>query len=190
MLCTRIYPGHASLATIRRDFGHEFTARKFPNPPKFIVDLPQSVLECGFNAQRCVWSRCGFRSLYTNEFWQCLRRMLCASCTSDTHFQRRIVVISVMNSQYVSFRILPKFIVHLPQSMFECTFNTAYSMLRYVQETLITFPLILFALCSLCMRMIRFECLRHAGCIFMAHLLSRQLVSFPAKPLDLMQLSN
>ena len=60
-------------------------------------------------------------------------------------------------------------------------------MLRYVQETLITFPLILFALCSLCMRMIRFECLRHAGCIFMAHLLSRQYVSFPVKPLDLMQ---
>ena len=25
--------GHASLTTIRRDFGHEFTGRKFPNPP-------------------------------------------------------------------------------------------------------------------------------------------------------------
>ena len=51
MLCTRIYLGHASLTTIRRDFGHEFTVGKFPNPPKFIVDLPQSVLECVFNAQ-------------------------------------------------------------------------------------------------------------------------------------------
>ena len=51
MLCTRIYLGHASLTTIRRDFGHEFTGGKFPNPPKFVVDLPQSVLECGFNAQ-------------------------------------------------------------------------------------------------------------------------------------------
>ena len=46
-----LYPGHASLATIRRDFGHEFTERKFPKPPKFIVDLPQSVFECAFNAQ-------------------------------------------------------------------------------------------------------------------------------------------
>ena len=46
-------PGHASLVTIRRDFGREFTGCKFPNPPKFIVDLPQSVLECGFNAQLC-----------------------------------------------------------------------------------------------------------------------------------------
>ena len=55
--------------------------------------------------------------------------MLCASCTSDTHFQRRIVVISVVNSQYVSFRIPPKLIVHLPQSMLECAFNDAYSML-------------------------------------------------------------
>ena len=74
------------------------------------------------------------------------------------------------------------------------TLHVLYSELRYVQETLFTFPLILFALCSLCMRvtmrMIRFECLRHAGCIFMAHLLSRQWVSFPAKPLDLMQWSN
>ena len=44
--------GHASLTTIRRDFGREFTVCKFPNPPpKFIVDLPQSVLECVFNAQ-------------------------------------------------------------------------------------------------------------------------------------------
>ena len=51
MLCTRIYLGHASLTTIRRDFGHEFTVGKFPNPPKFVVDLPQSVLECVFNAQ-------------------------------------------------------------------------------------------------------------------------------------------
>ena len=84
---------------------------------------------CLLHAQRCVWSRCGFRSLYTNEFWQCLRRMLCASCTSDTHFQRRIVVISVVNSQYVSFRIPPKLIVHLPQSMLECAFNDAYSIL-------------------------------------------------------------
>ena len=53
MLCTRIYLGHASLTTIRRDFGHEFTGCKFPNPPKFVVDLPQSVLECAFNAQLC-----------------------------------------------------------------------------------------------------------------------------------------
>jgi hypothetical protein len=51
MLCTRIYLGHASLTTIRRDFGHDFTECKFVNPPKFVVDLPQSVLECGFNAQ-------------------------------------------------------------------------------------------------------------------------------------------
>ena len=43
--------GHASLTTIRRDFGYEFTGGKFPNPPKFVVDLPQSVLECVFNAQ-------------------------------------------------------------------------------------------------------------------------------------------
>ena len=33
MLCAYMYLGHASLTTIRRDFGHEFTARKFPNPP-------------------------------------------------------------------------------------------------------------------------------------------------------------
>ena len=55
--------GHASLTTIRRDFGHEFTECKFPNPPKFVVDLPQSVLECVFNAQRCVRS-CGEFSAY------------------------------------------------------------------------------------------------------------------------------
>ena len=67
------------------------------------------------------------------------------------------------------------------------SFQLTLQISRYVQETLITFPLILFALCLLCMRMIRFECLRHAGWIFMAHLLSRQWVSFPAKPLDLMQ---
>ena len=111
----------------------------------------------------------------------------------DTHLWRLFVVFSVMNSQNVSFRIPPKFIVDLPQSVLECVFNAQRlqrSCVRYVQETLITFPLILFALCSLCMRMIRFEYLRHAGCIFMAHLLSRQAVSFPVKPLDLMQLSN
>ena len=51
MLCTRIYLGHASLTTIRGDFGHEFTGCKFLNPPNFVVDLPQSVLECAFNAQ-------------------------------------------------------------------------------------------------------------------------------------------
>ena len=51
MLCAYMYLGHASPTTIRGDFGHEFTDGKFPNPPKFIVDLPQSVLECGFNAQ-------------------------------------------------------------------------------------------------------------------------------------------
>ena len=51
MLCAYMYLGHGSLTTIRRDFGHEFTARKFPKPPKFIVDLPQSVFECAFNAQ-------------------------------------------------------------------------------------------------------------------------------------------
>ena len=63
--------GHASLTTIRRDFGHEFTECKFPNPPKFVVDLPQSVLECGFNAQRCV---CFFGSISyackTARCWQ------------------------------------------------------------------------------------------------------------------------
>ena len=41
----------------------------------------------------------------------------------DTHLQRRFVVMSVMNSQEVSFRILPKFIVDLPQSVLECAFN-------------------------------------------------------------------
>ena len=51
MLCAYIHLGHASLTTIRCDFGHEFAVCKFPNPPKFIVDLPQSALECGFNAQ-------------------------------------------------------------------------------------------------------------------------------------------
>ena len=45
--------GHASLTTIRRDFGHDFTECKFVNPPKFVVDLPQSVPECGINAQLC-----------------------------------------------------------------------------------------------------------------------------------------
>ena len=60
--------GHASLTTIRRDFGREFTGCKFLNPPKFVVDLPQSVLECGFNAQRCVRSCGEFRSVYTIEF--------------------------------------------------------------------------------------------------------------------------
>ena len=53
MLCAYVYLGHGSLTTNRRDFGHEFTGCKFPNPPKFIVDLPQSVLECAFNAQLC-----------------------------------------------------------------------------------------------------------------------------------------
>ena len=33
MLCAYMYLGHASLTTIRRDFGHEFTGGKFPNPP-------------------------------------------------------------------------------------------------------------------------------------------------------------
>ena len=52
MLCACVCLGHASPTTIRGDFGHEFTGRKFPNPPpKFIVDLPQSVFECAFNAQ-------------------------------------------------------------------------------------------------------------------------------------------
>ena len=56
--CVHMYLGHVSLATIRRDFGREFTGCKFPTPPppKFIVDLSQSVLECAFNAQRCVRS--------------------------------------------------------------------------------------------------------------------------------------
>ena len=48
-----MYLGHSFPTTIRGDFGHEFTACKFLNPPKFVVDLPQSVLECGFNAQLC-----------------------------------------------------------------------------------------------------------------------------------------
>ena len=53
--CVHMYLGRVSLATIRRDFGREFTVCKFPTPPpKFIVDLSQSVLECAFNAQRCV----------------------------------------------------------------------------------------------------------------------------------------
>ena len=60
------------------------------------------------------------------------------------------------------------------------------SVLRYVQETLITFPLILFTLCVFCMRIMLFEYLGRVGWIFMARLLSRQPVSFPAKPLDLM----
>ena len=81
------------------------------------------MLECVFNAQRCVRSCCEFRSVYTIEFWQCLRRMLCAYMTSDTHLWRLFVVISVVNSQFVSFRIPPKFIVDLPQSVFECAFN-------------------------------------------------------------------
>ena len=55
--------------------------------------------------------------------------MLCTRIYSDTHLWRLFVVISVMNSQYVSFRIPPKLIVHLPQSMLECAFNDAYSML-------------------------------------------------------------
>ena len=62
--------GHASLTTNRRDFGHEFTGGKFPNPPKFVVDLPQSVLECVFNAQRCVRCCCEFRSLYTTSAYK------------------------------------------------------------------------------------------------------------------------
>ena len=45
------------------------------------------------------------------------------TCTSDTHLSRLIVMISVMNSQPVSFRIPPKFIVYLPQSVLECGFN-------------------------------------------------------------------
>ena len=45
------------------------------------------------------------------------------TCTSDTHLRRLFVVISVMNSQFVSFRIPPEFIVDLPQSVFECVFN-------------------------------------------------------------------
>ena len=62
-----LYPGHASLATIRRDFGHEFTARKFPKPPKFIVDLPQSVFECAFNAQRLQEHSTQLRQKLTND---------------------------------------------------------------------------------------------------------------------------
>ena len=45
------------------------------------------------------------------------------ACVSDTHLWRLFVVISVMNSQAVSFRIPPKFIVDLPQSVLECAFN-------------------------------------------------------------------
>ena len=46
------------------------------------------------------------------------------TCTSDTHLWRLFVVISVMNSQRVSFRTPPpKFIVDLPQSVLECVFN-------------------------------------------------------------------
>ena len=115
---------HVPRTRIFGDYSSWFrSASKFPNPPKFIVDLPQSVLECGFNAQRCVRSCCEFQSVYTIEFWQCLRRMLCAYMTSDTHLWRLFVVISVVNSQRVSFRIPPKFIVDLPQSVLECAFN-------------------------------------------------------------------
>ena len=168
--------------------------------------------------------------------------------TSDTHLRRLFVVISVMNSQYVSFRTPPQIHCRLtPICVWMCFQRSAFtkelrtlvafltrrfvcvcvqavrsqdflsiilghslrnymrwmawrcllhaqrlqrSCVRYVQETLITFPLILFALCSLCMRMIRLECLGYAGCIFMTHLLSRQYVSFPTKPLDLFQWSN
>ena len=45
------------------------------------------------------------------------------TCTSDTHLWQLFVVISVMNSQIVSFRIPPKFIVYLRQSVLECGFN-------------------------------------------------------------------
>ena len=45
------------------------------------------------------------------------------TCTSDTHLRRLFVVISVMNSQDVSFQIASKFIVDLPQSALECGFN-------------------------------------------------------------------
>ena len=44
-------------------------------------------------------------------------------CVSDTHLRRLFVVISVMNSQSVSFRIPPKFIVDLLQSVLECGFT-------------------------------------------------------------------
>ena len=76
----------------------------------------------------------------------------------------------------------PKLVVEAPHSVPECLCG---SQVR--ERDFDYFPLILFALCLLCMRMIRLECLGHAGCIFMAHLLSRQYVSFPVKPLDLMQ---
>ena len=49
--------------------------------------------------------------------------MLCAYVYPDTHLWRLFVVFSVMNSQHVSFRIPPKFIVYLPQSVLECVFN-------------------------------------------------------------------
>ena len=45
------------------------------------------------------------------------------TCTSDAYLWRRFVVISVVNSQRVSFRTPPKFIVDLRQSVFECAFN-------------------------------------------------------------------
>ena len=49
--------------------------------------------------------------------------MLCAYVYPDTHLWRLFVVFSVMNSQRVSFRIPPKFLVYLPQSVLECVFN-------------------------------------------------------------------
>ena len=64
--------------------------------------------------------------------------MLCVY-TPDTHLWRLFVVISVMNSQIVSFRILPKFIVDLPQSMLECAFNDAYSMLSVACDLAVDF---------------------------------------------------
>ena len=78
-----MYLGHTFPTTNRRDFGHEFTVCKFPNPPQIHCTLTPIYVwmyfqYCLLHAQRCVRSCCEFRSVYTIEFWQCLRRMLCA----------------------------------------------------------------------------------------------------------------
>ena len=112
MLCTRIYLGHASLTTIRRDFGHEFTGCKFPNPPKFVVDLPQSVLECVFNAQGLT---------ETND-------CLCA-CGGDTP------ALASYNLQYVSFQHTPPPLLSLFHAQrcvrCCCEFRSVYTISAY-----------------------------------------------------------
>ena len=77
MLCGYVYLGHASLVTIRRDFGREFTVGKFPNPPQIHCRLTpicawMCFQWCLLHAQRCVRS---FGSIAyeckTVRYWQC-----------------------------------------------------------------------------------------------------------------------